>query len=548
MGTVDESRTLIDALLAEQRQLTAVEKFARYHLTDPEAGRRYRDLIPLSLPGAGQQFAFEVDLDKCSGCKACVTACHALNGLDEGESWREVESLISDDWRRPFQQTVTSACHHCVDPACLNGCPVLAYDKDPATGIVRHFDDQCIGCQYCVMMCPYDVPKYSEARGIVRKCDMCSQRLGVQEAPACAQACPNEAIRITIIDHVTIKAEYPQTGSGAAEALSDPKSNGFLPASPDPAFTLPTTRYISKVPLPAELIPADRSVVDLQPTHWPLVVMLIFTQLAAGAFALLPILVLTGAAPKIAQRVALIGLAAVCIGLGSSVAHLGKPLKSWRSFLGLRRSWLSREVVGFGLFASLATAVTLAVWLSPSGAAVSVLSLVTPVAGLVAVFCSAMVYESTPRPFWRSGRTIQKFFGTTILLGLAAGWASGNNICALFLALVVSVKLAFEHHLIRQAWHSQADEPWPHHGKFGQWSLAQSAVLLRDPLGLITRLRTFCGWVGGVILPLSVVLLLQNPTLATVGFVLCLLGEVAERYTFFRAVVPPKLPRRATEL
>ncbi len=166
-----------------------------------------------------------------------------------------MELLISDDWRRPFQQMVTSACHHCVDPACLNGCPVLAYEKDSATGIVRHLDDQCIGCQYCVMMCPYDVPKYSEARGIVRKCDMCSQRLAVNEAPACAQACPNEAIRITIVDQQAITAEYRTQAS----AIGDDLTNGGLesrlqpdrtPNLADPAFTLPTTRYVSEEPLP----------------------------------------------------------------------------------------------------------------------------------------------------------------------------------------------------------------------------------------------------------------------------------------------------------
>jgi ferredoxin len=81
--------------------------------------------------------------------------------------------------------------HHCVDPACLSGCPVLVYDKYPATGIVRHLDDQCIGCQYCVMKCPCEVPRYSARRGIVRKCDMCGNRLSQGEAPACVQACPS---------------------------------------------------------------------------------------------------------------------------------------------------------------------------------------------------------------------------------------------------------------------------------------------------------------------------------------------------------------------
>src|SRR4029077_10214877 len=171
-------------------ELSAVHAFSLLHEREDESfqDRFYSARMPVILPGPGEQLAFEVDLDRCSGCKSCVTACHALNGLDEDEMWRGV-GLLHGRGRDSFQQTITTACHHCEDPACLNGCPVLAYDKDPLTGIVRHLDDQCIGCQYCVMKCPYDVPKYSASRGIVRKCDMCSSRLAVGEAPACAQAC-----------------------------------------------------------------------------------------------------------------------------------------------------------------------------------------------------------------------------------------------------------------------------------------------------------------------------------------------------------------------
>src|SRR5436309_64998 len=190
--------TLIDQFIAEQKDLPAVAQFAAWHERLPSSSGHYRNLIPFSKPQPGQQYAFEVDLDLCSGCKACVTACHKLNGLDEDETWRSVGKLTSANGA--FQQAVTAACHHCVDPACLTGCPVNAYDKDPVTGIVRHLDDQCIGCQYCILKCPYEVPKYNARLGIVRKCDMCSSRLSVGEAPACVQGCPNEAIRITVVD------------------------------------------------------------------------------------------------------------------------------------------------------------------------------------------------------------------------------------------------------------------------------------------------------------------------------------------------------------
>src|SRR5678816_4247920 len=86
--------SLVEELLADQQSLTVVERFSRAHDALPP-GARYRDLIPLEAPRPGEQYAFEVELDKCSGCKACVTACHSLNGLDDDETWRDVGLLVS---------------------------------------------------------------------------------------------------------------------------------------------------------------------------------------------------------------------------------------------------------------------------------------------------------------------------------------------------------------------------------------------------------------------------------------------------------------------
>ncbi len=262
---------LIDLMLREQHELTAVERFARRHDSHriPAHGP-YRELIPLTSPQPGQQYGFEVDLDACSGCKACVTACHAMNGLDDDEVWRTVGLIQGGTKAQPFFQMVTSACHHCADPACMNGCPVQAYEKDQFTGIVKHLDDQCIGCQYCVLKCPYDVPKYSASRGIVRKCDMCSSRLAAHEAPACVQACPNEAIRITVVD--------------LADVAKRAEQNIFLPGAPAPAYTHPTTVYKKKLPLPLNALAADDLRAKPEHAHFPLVVMLVLTQLSLGMF------------------------------------------------------------------------------------------------------------------------------------------------------------------------------------------------------------------------------------------------------------------------
>ena len=87
-------QTLVDELLLDQQQLTVVERFAKKYDKDQLHDRLpYKELIPLSKPAAGEQYAFEVDVDKCSGCKACVVACHSLNGLDEAESWRDVGAV-----------------------------------------------------------------------------------------------------------------------------------------------------------------------------------------------------------------------------------------------------------------------------------------------------------------------------------------------------------------------------------------------------------------------------------------------------------------------
>ena len=89
--------------------LTPVAKFSRKHESGSihDQAKYYRDLIPLSSPKQGEQYAFAVELDACTGCKACVTACHNLNGLDDEETWRDVGVLYGGSLEEPVQQTVT---------------------------------------------------------------------------------------------------------------------------------------------------------------------------------------------------------------------------------------------------------------------------------------------------------------------------------------------------------------------------------------------------------------------------------------------------------
>lgn len=541
----------IAQLLDAQKSLTAVERFSQQHDDGglPAQARYYKDLIPLSKPKPGEQYGFEVDLDKCTGCKACVSACHTMNGLDAGEAWRSVGLLHGGSIAAPTQQTVTTSCHHCVEPACMYGCPVNAYEKDPVTGIVKHLDDQCFGCQYCTLMCPYDAPKYNAARGIVRKCDMCSDRLAHDEAPACVQACPNEAIAIRIVEQ--------------SEAIQTSEAGIFLPGAPPPDHTTPTTVYSTARSLPHNLLPADFYSTSPEHPHLPLVVLLTLTQLAVGVTCVKGFIEqVSGAMAPQAYEQTLVAAALTFVALAVGVFHLGRPHLAWRAVLNLRRSWFSREALAFGVFYSGVLAYGTLVALPhsqvmayvPDGLAEQLVVFASmaqdfaAATGLLAVLCSVMVYVATKRPQWSAGKTGLRFFGTTLLLGIATvlaviGFGANalnedeSRVFDSLLEALVSVsivKLAYEGALlghVRQRQHSVDKR--------------MAIVMLRD-LRATTYCRFAAGVLGGVVLPLfAATQPLDSPLLPTLliaAACFALAGELVERYLFFRAAPASHMP------
>ena len=519
-GGRETGRTLIDELLNEQRQLSAVDRFSRNHNSGdqgPAQARYYRDLIPREGPGAGEQYAFSVDLDLCSGCKACVSACHSLNGLDDQESWRSVKSLHGGTPAEPYQQTVTAACHHCVDPACLNGCPVLAYEKDAETGIVRHLDDQCIGCQYCVLKCPYDVPKYSASRGIVRKCDMCHSRLAANEAPACVQACPSAAISIRVVS----KSETANFCSSAGTKL--------IPGMFESDYTQPTTTYISRKPVPSQAQLQESNGTQVEPAHWPLIWMLLLTQTSSGLFLLawLVSLLAPGVMNEARFSLSFPGFCLLQAGLAASIFHLGRPLGAWRVFLGLRRSWMSREIVAFGIFALGSGILAISDYANQLTTARQFLAAATSTAGFIAVFCSAMIYIDTRRPFWRPGGTFPRFFGTALVLG-ASGAAvilglagdAGNE--GLRQAAQTNAWIAVAVRTILFVWESQAS-----------WREAKIAPHDSKSPNFVRSLLFFGASVFGLL-----GIFVSGPAatwFATMAFLATFASRLIERYDFFVA-------------
>lgn len=345
---MDSSHNLI-ALASSQSQ-SAVEEFAAQHesivgLRGLETNEKsYRALLPSGLPEKGEQYAFEVDLDRCSACKACVSACHHMNGLSPDESWRRVEQWIGEQGAETWFQTVTSACHHCVNPECMSGCPVGAYEKNGMTGIVKHLDDQCIGCEYCIWKCPYEVPKYHESHGVVRKCDMCSERLENQIEPACVQACPHDAIKIGISSEDALVNDLKHKRN---------RNKGLYPGAPASSITQPSSQYKSRHSKSDASWTSMSLDVNRPKPHWPLVFMLTLTQFGIGILSSRWIATIFSDLPNEFSISYLLGLVCLFTGLGSSVFHLGQPQKAWKFFLGLKTSWLSREILCFNLLAGL---------------------------------------------------------------------------------------------------------------------------------------------------------------------------------------------------
>ena len=159
-----------------------------------------------------------VDTTLCIGCRQCEEACNRRNGLARPERpFRD--KTVFRDYRRPNTEAFTvvneypaapspdqpgephtyvkTQCMHCLDPACVSACIVGALSKTP-DGAVVYDPDICIGCRYCLVACPFQVPAYEYGEALtprVRKCEFCARpEEGLGADPACAAACPTEAI------------------------------------------------------------------------------------------------------------------------------------------------------------------------------------------------------------------------------------------------------------------------------------------------------------------------------------------------------------------
>ncbi|SNS45385.1 nitrate reductase (quinol-dependent), transmembrane subunit [Granulicella rosea] len=371
-------------------------------------------LIPARALEEDEQYRFHFDVTKCIGCRSCEVACNEQNGNPSDIRWRRIGEIEGGVYPDVLRHYLSMGCNHCLDAECVKGCPVEAYTKDPVTGIVLHSADACIGCQYCVWNCTYQVPQFNAERGVVGKCDMCHGRLTAGLEPACVNACPEAAIEIEIVNKTAWRKNFT-----AAES----------PGLPAAMHTLSTTRLT----LPESATKLER--VDaghIRPEHAHLSLVFMTTLIQAVTGGLFFALIAHGLTPLFLTM--LLGITAIALNI--SVFHLGRPAYAWRAVKMWRRSWLSREVLFFGhFFGSLAICTAFAwamvlpatLYTSPflrtlqtwphAALALTCLAWITVGFGCAGTIASAFIYLIPARPSWNMVHTPFDFLLSGLLIG-----------------------------------------------------------------------------------------------------------------------------------
>lgn len=518
-----------------------------------ESGR-YQPLIPSEPLQKGEQYRFHFDMTLCVGCQCCVVACNEQNNNPAQVNWRRVGDFEGGIYPDAKRYHLSMACNHCLDPACLTGCPTDAYIK-LEDGVVKHKAEECIGCGYCTWNCPYGVPQYNSERNIVTKCDMCHSRLKDGQMPACVAACPESAIQIEKVNVEEWRGNHFQADA---------------PHMPDSGTTLSTTRITVPDDFPKNLLRANRHRIEPEKPHTSLIFMTVLTQLAVGGFMILwlgelfshwiPFL-------KPLQNFLPFGaggmLLVTGIALFAALFHLGRPLHAYKALRMWKRSWLSREVLLFAIFSCLGGAYAilelakhLLNWKVPDVGMILLGALVV-LTGLAGVYASAKIYLVPARPAWNTVRTPLRFFLTGFILGphfalvvygiyawLQSSGPLGSRLNApAFVFLAVSAIAGFFQMAVLLArlfslhWTS-SDE------------LYGSSFLLihRFQKAFLSRLGFLI--LGSFLFPFIFYVFLQGGNLSGgqfLGwsipcFLFSLCGELLGRYLFFVTVVPQNMP------
>lgn len=152
---------------------------------------------------AASQYGFLLVQSRCTGCKTCEIACKDYHGLDNELALRTIYEYVGGTWSKDehgawvqdvYCYHLSLSCNHCSNPVCLRFCSAGAITKDEC-GFVTIDQGVCVGCQQCMVACPYHAPRFDECLGTAVKCDGCRDRIAAGKGPVCVEACPQRALQ-----------------------------------------------------------------------------------------------------------------------------------------------------------------------------------------------------------------------------------------------------------------------------------------------------------------------------------------------------------------
>jgi formate dehydrogenase iron-sulfur subunit len=243
-----------------------------------------------NAPGYGVQRDYEVcklvDTTTCIGCKACEVACVEWNDMPFSPTTFDNTYQTMPETRWNFWNLIKfnehqngdgtiqwlmrkDQCMHCADPGCLRACPADGAIVQYTNGIVDFQQENCIGCEFCVSGCPYNIPRFNPATKKVYKCTLCSDRVGQGLEPACIKACPTGCLKFGSKDDMKFIAEeratqlrenfgfekagvYDPQSIGGTHVIyvlhdaTDPERYGGLPKNPQIPLAYTVWKWLAK--------------------------------------------------------------------------------------------------------------------------------------------------------------------------------------------------------------------------------------------------------------------------------------------------------------
>lgn len=177
------------------------------------------------------QYGFFFDQRRCTGCKTCEVACKDYHDLPGELAFRTIIEYTGGSWQpidegawtqNVFCYHISTSCNHCSNPVCMRFCTNGAISKGEG-GMVVIDGSLCVGCQSCVIACPYHAPRFDYVRGIAVKCNGCIERLREGRTSVCVDACPQRALSLALY----------------ADLIEDPDVVSAVAPLPSPDFTQP---------------------------------------------------------------------------------------------------------------------------------------------------------------------------------------------------------------------------------------------------------------------------------------------------------------------